>query len=890
MKTINKFNRGEISPLALARNDVDKVADTCELMDNFIPMRLGPMRFRPGFEYIADGFSPTTDTTRALLPLTRSIDNSVMFEFAGTTMRPLVDGLPVVQPVDSYVLVDETFPTIAVNTSWNTVSPAAWSTYGTGSLSVSAGGTAHQSSGAVTAGVLQTYIVEVERGPVRVLVGEGAVVGAKDLLDHILYPGRHYVRFAPTTTQFTITFAGTGITFGTANPAGFVMLCESLAAGSALAFTVPAVEYRGVSYDVSADVLFMAMGADEKPRVVKRVGSDVATNSGYSFEEYYPLRGPYKGINLLDVEIATSVSGASTLVQSTNPYFTPDLEGTLMKVPLVESRGSTTFSATGLSNGVVSVMGYGDNREMLITITGGGGTWELALKRKIGLYGTYETVETFDTAGATIYLDRFDGKLTLYQVECTVYGGTPVTVEVLYVSTESHGHGVVQYLNASSVSLSGGDMLPSQGMQPVTAGPYYNLRKTWYHGAWSAGAYPQGVTFYEGRLVWVSKNRVDMTVTDDYINFDTTLPGASAAISRTIGFGPVDDISWCESNNRLWIGLPTTEVLVRSNNFDEPLTSINTNLKPGKGLGSKPVRAVPVDDDIYFVSREGKRVHRVNYDIAGDTQYAGDEMTLHPTICEDGIKSMQVTKHPEYRLWVVTNTGELRVLLKDPAEGVRAWSRVTIDGIIEDICVIPSTGEDELWAIVRRGGSSRIERLSEFSAIKPLDSFKEYISPGTGTLTGLDHLNGKVVHVWADGQHRAIGTVVAGTFNTTLPVYTNVIVGLPYVAQYKSNKLAGYVTDSVVSERKTVTGTALVMRDYAPGALQVGRDFTHLVDLPGVVQAGPLITDYDKQAFGFPGASDTDSRICLQATGPCTIMALSFDIYIPPKKSSTTNG
>ena len=125
---VNKFNRGEISTLALARDDVDKVTNTCELMDNFMPLRLGPMRYRPGLEYIGATDNPTASQARALIPLTRSTGDSIMLEFAGSIMRPLVDGLPLAVSADTTALLNEEFTTNI--TSWNGSGLVAWLTGG----------------------------------------------------------------------------------------------------------------------------------------------------------------------------------------------------------------------------------------------------------------------------------------------------------------------------------------------------------------------------------------------------------------------------------------------------------------------------------------------------------------------------------------------------------------------------------------------------------------------------------------------------------------------------------------------------------------------------------------------------------------------------------------
>ena len=869
---INKFNRGEVSPLALARDDVKQVVNSCELMENFLPMRLGPMHYRPGLEYIGDTEDPTTDQNRALIPHVRSIDDSVMYEFSGTTMRPLVDGLPIGYSSDTEVLTNDTFDSDITGWtgtgSWDTINQAAQIDYGEN---------LYQTASSITVDTWHTYEVEILRGPVKLIVSQGSSTTAGDILDLILWPGTQLIQFQSPTTSFTVNFKSVNEEFGDGRPRSLVLGIDAKTSGN-MEFTIPDLDWRTVSYDTSADVMYLAPGKDNHPRIIRRIGGGSGGECGYTFEKYWYQYGPYQSINAEQVDVdGDSRIGVAGISGLNDHLDTTDDQDRLLRVIHLDSTYSTSLSTVTADSTHFYVKGVGQEREILITVSESGvsGSWSVDLEMAEDLEGstTWTTVRTYTAADTEIHTDRYDGETRRYRLNMTAApssGSIDITLQI--VGLHMAGEGRLFYEN----SAWDGNLYSRLVWTDPT--------EYWQLGQWRTGSFPQGVTIYEGRVVWVSENKVDMTVTDDYYSFDKSIEGASAAISRTIGFGPVDDISWVESAGKLFIGLPTTEIAVRSNNFDEPLTSTNTNLKPGKGVGSKAVRAVPVDNEIYHVSREGKRIHQLSLDLNRDKQDSYDMMMLHPDVCADGVAAMDVSKHPEKRLWVLTETGELRVLLKEPTENVQAWCRATVDGVIEDICVIPKTGEDEVWMIVRRNNNSQIEKLSRFADIEPMDSFKRYTSPGTNTLTGLDHLNGETVGVWADEQDRGDATVSGGSVTVTgASGWTNIVVGLRYTAKYKSNKLGQYVVDSVIGERKRVAQTALVMRDYAPGRLTVGRDLNHLKALPDAV-AGSLVTDYDEQAFSFGGTCNTDSRICLQATGPCTIMALAYNVNLKPAK------
>jgi len=188
------------------------------------------------------------------------------------------------------------------------------------------------------------------------------------------------------------------------------------------------------------------------------------------------------------------------------------------------------------------------------------------------------------------------------------------------------------------------------------------------------------------------------------------------------------------------------------------------------------------------------------------------------------------------------------------------------------------------FSVIRTGGHY-LEKLALFSdAIggtisKHFDSFVDYTSPGT-TLTGLTHLEGKTVHVWADGQYRESAVVASGQI-TVSGSWTDVIAGLRYTADYTSSKLGNFATHSVLTYDKRVVNTGFILRDYWPGSLTVGPDSTNLKQFPAIEDGKPVVTTatqlkYDQKPFPFDGESTTDPRIHLQANGPCTILAMTY--------------
>lgn len=375
------------------------------------------------------------------------------------------------------------------------------------------------------------------------------------------------------------------------------------------------------------------------------------------------------------------------------------------------------------------------------------------------------------------------------------------------------------------------------------------------------------------------------SVSDAYASFGDDVEGDSAPIRRTIGFGPVDRVEWITPSSRLIMGLASDEIAVRSSSFGEVLTQLNVNLKSNSSQGSAAVEPVKVDDSILFVQRGRNKLIKADYVVDQDAHGNSDMMTLHPEICRPGIVRMAVTRNPETRVYIVLSNGEMRVHLMDPAEDVVAWSRITLPGgLVRDVAVIPGDDEDIVYVVVQRAGGTFLERFypTRDYVAHHFDRSVDFANPGT-TLTGLTHMVSSTVGIWANGRDRGTA-VVSGAGTVTIPSgLTNVTVGLRYNARYKSAKVSRYIDASVIGRRKRVVDVHMAVKDYLPSAMSLGASFSQLDPVPTVEFGKPIdpdemILDYDEVPFSFEGDNEVDSRICIQASGPCTIMALSYGV------------
>jgi len=104
--------------------------------------------------------------------------------------------------------------------------------------------------------------------------------------------------------------------------------------------------------------------------------------------------------------------------------------------------------------------------------------------------------------------------------------------------------------------------------------------------------------------------------------------------------------------------------------------------------------------------------------------------------------------------------------------------------------------------------------------------------------------------------------------------YTDVFIGLPYTARYKSAKLAYAGQGGTALEQpKKITEFGLLLNDAHVDAIKYGEDFDRMRSMPRIykgkpVEDGTIWSEYDDVSFSMPGSWNTDSRLCLKVEAP----------------------
>lgn len=869
------FNRGIVSPLALARTDIEKLAFAAETQTNWMPRVLGSMMLRPGLQYI--GASKSNNQAR-YIPFIYSATETALVELTDGIMRVWVGDALVTRASVSATITNGTFTTNL--TGWtdadDTGGTSAWATGGYLSLTGDGSDAAkRQQQVTVTqTGTEHALRIVINRGPVVLRVGSTA--GDDDYVTETeLKTGIHSLTFTPAG-NFHIEFS---------SRLNYAVLVDSVAIESAgtMEITAPWAEEElaYLRYDQSGDVIFVACDGYQQRRIERR------SETSWSLVNYEPADGPFRGLNTSSITLTPSgLSGAVTLTASA-PLFKSGHAGALFRITSTGQVIAASLSAEDTFSDPIRVTGSGSARNFTVAVTG---TWSgtLHLQRSASDSGPWANWEERTENATDVENDELDNQIIYYRIGFETGDYTSGTASITLSYTGGTSTGIVRIASVSSSTSAAAVVLTTLGGTDESS--------DWEEGAWSDyRGYPSAVALFDGRLWWAGKDNIWGSVSDAFDSFDDEEEGDSGPISRTLGSGPIDTIHWLLPLQRLLVGTDNAAKSARASSLDEPLTPTNFGIKNADTQGSARIGALAMDKDGLYVQRSRRKLHQMTFDARAYDYGFSDLNFMTPEIAGDGFTHIAIQRQPDTRVHCVREDGKVAVLIFDTTENVLCWVLVETDGIVEDVAVLPSTLEDAVYYSVRRTIDGAIVRYLEKWALeddcvggtfnKQADAFILYSGASTTTLDGLDHLEGETVVIWGDGADLGTATVSGGEITLSGAV-TNAVVGLPYTAQYKSAKLAyAAAGGSALCQPKRINYLGLILANTHAQGIQYGRDFDNLDDMPLTedwveVDEDYIWGHYDREMTGFDKEYTTDARLCLQAFAPrpCTVLAAVLEV------------
>jgi hypothetical protein len=865
------LNRGLMSRLGRARIDLKRTALAAQQMTNWIPRVLGPMSLRPGFEYIG---SSASNSKARLLPFVFASDDTALLELTDGLLRVWVNDALVSRATVATAIINGAFDTDLTGWTDSDESGAASTWAFGGSMALLGTGTnAAMRDQEVTVavgdqGVAHGLRIVVNRGPVTLRIGSSSG-GEQYVSARTLRTGTHSFSITPTG-NFWIRLS---------NDKLHTSYVDSIAIEGAGVMTLETPwtenDLPEIRYSQSADVVFLAHGSYQQRRIERY------DDGSWSIVLYEADAGPFRLMNTTAITITPSALSGDVTLTASKPIFSVEHVGALFRLSSTGQTVQKTITGAAQWSDPIAVTGIGGERRISIIITG---TWSatISLQYSVAAPGAWVTAESWTSNQSRTYSDDLDGEIIYYRIGSTAYASGTANATLSIASGSLTGTArITNYSSATSVTAR---VLDSFGQTTATA--------DWWEGAWSdKRGWPSAVGIYEGRMWWFGKANCWASVSDAYDDFDDNTEGDSGPISRSIGEGPVDKINWTLPMQRLLIGTDGAELSVRSSSFDEPITPTNFSIKYTSTQGSSRVAAARVDSLGFFVQRSGQRVYMLGYELA-QSEYVNEDVTaLVPDLNEVGITYLTCQRQPDTRIHAVRADGKVAMMVFEKLEDVRAWCLIETDGEIEDACVLPGAGEDDVYYVVKRTVNDvtvrYIEKWAQESQCRggllnlQADSFLIYDDEPTSAFGGLEHLEGKTVCIWGDGKDMGTDVVTDGSVSIASAV-AQAVIGLVYEGRFQSMKQA--LAESLIqplNERARISNLGLVLADTHYQGLEFGPDFDTMDGLPLVENEQASAADtvwesYDEDFVEFPGEWTTDARICLKATAPrpCTVLAV----------------
>lgn len=872
------LNGGEVSRLALTRLDLSRLTISAERVENFLISTLGWIGLRPG---TADLGGTKDNQKTQLLRFVGTTSTCSLLELTANTLRVRNDGSLVTRNAVSSTIANGSF-TGGTTTGWTISVASGGVVAGVGPYATIKGTGLDRSFlrqtvtiPAGSSGVEHGLRIVVPKGPVQLRVGTAS--GLDDIVNVTdLATGTHSLAVILSGSVF-IEFSAPDIAPRQVGPISFE------AAGT-LELSTPwgASDIGFVRYDQQGDVIFAANRSYRQKRIESR------SRRSWSVVDYIPIKGPFLATPDTPSSITPSAQRGNITLTASRPTFNAKHVGALWELTHPGQNPTATLTGADQYTGYIRVVGVSNVRIFHFTVSG---TWSgtITLQQGIGAPEGWVDRKNYTGNIDMDFNDGYDNSVIYYRIGFKPGNYTSGTANVSLSYSGGTTIGVATITGFTSPTVVSADVISALGDNTATS--------TWREGSWSDyRGWPRSEKFQDGRLIWLGKNFLYGSVSDDYANYDDTINGDSAPVIRSIATGPADGNIWILRLYRLFVASATAITGIRSSSLDEPITATAFTARDIDELGAADIAPVSVAGRGIYVGRSGIDLFEIVGD-GGVGDYTVNSLTrMNPEIAEIGIVMIAAQRRPEPRIWCVLADGTMALVTYNRDENVVAWQRWTTQGFVENVEVLPNLIQDDVYVVVQRVfGGSMIRRVELCSyendtrggaTHRVADSGRLVTSVTPTTTFTVPDFAGLPVVVWT-AEKKAYAVTANGSGVIVLPAATtSAWVGLGYTGKFQSTKLAyASQTGTALNQKKRVDHLSLNFDTTVRAGVRFGPSFDRLDPLPLVVkglEVDPTLVeqDIDDVAIPFNGSWDTDSRFCIEAKAPypCRVKAAVVSI------------
>lgn len=638
---------------------------------------------------------------------------------------------------------------------------------------------------------------------------------------------------------------------------------------------------RLIKYTQSADVMFL-VHPDYPPMTLTRYG-----HRNWELDWMANSDGPFEDPNTTDVAISASAKTGEVTITASSDYFTQDMVGNVLRLGHTVGSAYVTgnpatqdLSVECVPSGTVYVESFGFWEGNFSLEKYVDGIWTKVRTQEGNHSSNYNFTETNNHTSIIQY------RLTSTNFDTTFWANenTRQPGHVTLQTFSQDYYGIVLITDIDSPTSARATVVKRLGDIKAT--------KDFSLGPWSdAKGYPMCAGFYEDRLVYAGSKLYGqsfwMSKTGDYFNFGTSIPGVDTdAITGSLNGGQMNGIKAMATFGELIMLTAGGEYKISGVN--------NQSVAPGKTRsqaqeyrGISDVNPVTVGSRIVYIQQQGDIVRDLAYTYEAD-KYTGDDVNLLAQHLFERHKlvSMAYQQTPNSIIWIVRDDGMLLGLTYLKEQDVYAWHKhETLDGQFIDVAVIAGEAEDELWCVVKRGSEYFVEIMAERDKSQKVED--QYFvdcgmqiesKDGISTVTGLDHLEGKVVSILADGFVLPQQKVVAGSVNLGY-TYHKISVGLPIESVLETLPLELTGQDgSTLARRKRVHKLLLMFKDSSGGRFGLKEGKLDEIKWRTSEAYGEAIQLYSgKQEVLMPSASfEKTVQILVKQNEPLPLTVLSI--------------
>lgn len=481
------------------------------------------------------------------------------------------------------------------------------------------------------------------------------------------------------------------------------------------------------------------------------------------------------------------------------------------------------------------------------------------------------------------------------------------------------GSGVVKitaYTNARSVTATVLKRLP----EAACDGTVY-----WELGVLNKGEnYPKSGAFFRNRFAFLINTKtgplVCLSKSGDYNNFadiefgETT---AESAITVPVINTEFNEGKWLFAGDVLFVGTGASEFYIDAVSSSSPMANDNIKICEISRVGSKAIMPVKVGAHVLFVDRYGLSLRDLSYNYYSDGYDEMDISILGKHLFSSRIVAIAYQETPDKILWCLTGDGTLAAMTFSAEQEVVALSRHDFSGMVESIAVIPNltAGHDELWLEIKRVIKDKTLRTVEFleegmPVLMPVSVYRaddlslrektesKYVqkharyldgavlfvrgrNDSRTSLSGLSHLEGEKVKIFADGEVCADQLVINGSVEIKA-TDNMVLVGKEIISQYVPQAI--YLNDengSGIGNSQRINHVVLML--YLSGGGEIGEDYGKLS--PIYYRPTDKEMDTPQELFSgvkeilFNGSTDMEgsaSKILIENTSPLPMNILAI--------------